>query len=74
MDRPGGYYATCNIRPRKTNTIWYHLDVQSKKENKWKDLTKQKQTHKYRKQTSDARGEGDGKMSEVGRFRESMRH
>ena len=31
MDGLGGYYAKWNVRQRKTNTVWYHLHVESKK-------------------------------------------
>ena len=40
------------ISQRKTNTVWYHLYVESKKYNKLVNITKQKQTHSYREQTS----------------------
>ena len=46
----------------KTNIVWYHLHVESKKYNKLMNLTKKKQTHKYREQTSGyQRGERRGK-------------
>ena len=32
MDGPRGYYAKCNVRQRKTNTVWFHLYMESKKE------------------------------------------
>ena len=35
------------INQRETNTVFYHLYVESKKLDKW-----QKQTHRYREQTS----------------------
>ena len=38
-----------NVRQRKTNTTWFHLYVESKKQNKCTDITKQKQ--RYREQT-----------------------
>ena len=40
------------MRQRKTNTGCFHLYVESKKENKQMNLTKKKQIHTYRKQTS----------------------
>ena len=36
---------------RKTNIIWYHLYVESKKTIQMNLFTKQKQTHRHRKQT-----------------------
>ena len=54
------------ISQRKTNTVWYHLYVESKKYNKQMNITKQKQIHRYREQTNgyqweDGSGEGQGK-------------
>ena len=51
------------ISKRKTNTVWYHLYVESKKYNKLVNKTKKKQTHTYREQISgyqwgEGRGEG----------------
>ena len=49
------------IRQRKTNTAGYHLYVEPKKYNKLVDITKKKQTHRYREKTSGyPRGEGRG--------------
>ena len=39
------------IYQRKTNTIWYHLHVESFKMTQINLLTKQKQSHRYRRQT-----------------------
>ena len=39
------------ISQRKTNSVCYHLYVESRK-TKLMNITKKKQTHKYRKQTS----------------------
>ena len=38
------------VRQRKTNIIWYHLYVESKKMIQMNLFTKQKQTHRHRKQ------------------------
>ena len=51
------------ISQRKTNTVWYHLCVESKKYNKPLNITKKKQTHRYREHTGgyqwgEGRGEG----------------
>ena len=49
------------ISQRKTNTVWHCLYVESKKYNKLVNITKKKQTHRYREQTSDYSGEeGEG--------------
>ena len=34
---------------RKTNTVWFHLYVESEKQNKWN--IKEKQSYRYREQT-----------------------
>ena len=39
------------ISQTKRNTVWYHLYVESK-HNKLVTITKEKQTHRYREQTS----------------------
>ena len=36
MEGPRVYYAKWNVRQRKTNTVWFHLYVESKKQNKQK--------------------------------------
>ena len=62
MDGLGGHYAKWTKRQRKTNTVWYHLYVESKKYNKLVNITKKKQTHRYREQTGGyQRGKGMGK-------------
>ena len=40
------------VRQGKTNTIWYHLYVKPKNYNILVNLTKNKQTHRYREQIS----------------------
>ena len=40
------------ISQRKTNTVWYHLYMESKKCNRLVNITKRKKTHGYREQTS----------------------
>ena len=52
------------ISQRKTNTVCYHLYVESKKYNKVVKITKKKQTHRYREQTSGyqwGKGRGEGR-------------
>ena len=66
-------------RPRVCHTEWskserekhipyicYHLYVESKKYNKPVNITKQKQTHRYREQTSGISGEREGGRDNVG--------
>ena len=48
---------------RKTNAVWYHLYVESKKYNKIVNITKKKQTQRYREQTSGYQW-GDGRGME----------
>ena len=43
----GKYVMLSEISQRKTNTTWFHLYVESKKQNK---QTKLKQTHTYKEQ------------------------
>ena len=35
----------------KTNTKWFHLYMEYEKQNKWTNITKQKQTQRHREQT-----------------------
>ena len=51
-DGPRAYYAKWDVRQRKTNGVWLYLYVESKKQNKWTNITKKKQTYRYREQTS----------------------
>ena len=52
------------ISQRKTNTVQYHLYVESKKYNKLVNITKKKQTHRRREQTSGYQwGEGRGRRN-----------
>ena len=39
------------ISQRKTNTVWFHLYVQSKKPKKWTNIIKQKQSYRYVERT-----------------------
>ena len=49
------------ISQRETNTVCYHLCVESKKCNKLVNRTKKKQTYRYREQTIGYQlGEGSG--------------
>ena len=50
------------ISPRKTNTVWFHIYVESKKQGKWTNMKKQKQSYRYREQTDGwQRGRGWGR-------------
>ena len=40
------------ITPRKTNTVCFPLYVESTKQNEYMNITEEKQTYKYREQTS----------------------
>ena len=42
----------------QTNTVCYHSYVESKKYNKLVNITKKKQTHRYREQTNGCQGVG----------------
>ena len=50
-------------RQRKTNTVWFHLFMEPKKQNKLTKITEQKWSHRYRGQTQRGcrRGEGEGR-------------
>ena len=62
MGGPSRYYAKKNILDNKTNTVWFHLYVESKIQNKWTNITKQKQCYMYREQTGGCqRAAGGGK-------------
>ena len=34
------------------STVWFHIYVESQKQNKWTNITKQKLSHRYREQRS----------------------
>ena len=54
------------VRQRKTNTILYHLHVESKKLQQLLNTTKKKQTHKYREETGGYQWKkGGGAISEL---------
>ena len=48
--------------------LWFHVCVESKKQNKWtkKKTTKQKQTQRYREKLRVARGKGVEEMGKIG--------
>ena len=71
-DGPGGYYAKWNVRQRKTNTVWYHLYVKSKKNNKWTNRIKHETDSWHREALVVAREEGVGGW--VQQVREIKRH
>ena len=52
MDGLGGHNAKWNVRYGKTNTVCYHLNVDSKKSNKLVNVTNKKRIHRYWEQTS----------------------
>ena len=67
MDGLRGHYAKWNKSDRERQiTVGYLLYVESKKYNKLVNITKKKQTHRYREQTSgyqwgERSGEGKGR-------------
>ena len=63
IDRPRGYYAKSNKSDRKRQ-IQYDLNVESKKLNKWTNITIQKQIHRYREQICGC--EAGGGRKEIG--------
>ena len=51
----------------KTNTIWYHLHVESKIRHKMNICTKQKQTHSEKRPVvAQGAGEGKGRTGDLG--------
>ena len=48
----------------QTNTVLYHLYMESKKYNKLKNIRKKKQTHRYGEQTGGY--QGGGERGEIG--------
>ena len=67
MDRLGGYYAKGNKSDRERH-ILYDITYMWNLKNKLVSITKRKQTHRYREQTSDyQRGEGRGEGRYTGR-------
>jgi hypothetical protein len=54
------YYVSV-ISQRKKNTLWFHLQVESKKQNKWTTINKHKQSHRHREQTWLPKEEGCGR-------------
>ena len=59
MDGPRDYHTKWS-KP-KTNIMWYHLYMESKKMIQMKLFTKEKQTHRHRKQTWLLKGKGWGR-------------
>ena len=55
------------INQRKTNIVCFHLRVESKKQNRRTNTTKQKQTHRYRDKLVVTREEKCGKGREGGK-------
>ena len=57
------------ISQTKTNTVWYHLYMESKKYNKLVNITKKRETHRYREQTNGCQcGGGGGGNTGVGKW------
>ena len=51
LDGPRDYHTKWGKSEGERQISWYHLYVESKIWYKWTYLTKQKQTHRHRKQT-----------------------
>ena len=56
MDGLGGTLSEMCQTEKDQYPKYYHLYVESEKYNKLVNITKQKQTHRYRKQTSGCQG------------------
>ena len=52
------------ISQRKTITVWFHLYVESKKQN---TQTKQKQSHRYKEQTGGHQKGGGREVGKIGK-------
>ena len=50
MDGLRRYYAKWN-KSKRERQIWFHLYMEFKKQRKWTNITKQKQSHRHREQT-----------------------
>ena len=59
MNVPREYYSKLNKADRKENTECFHLYMQPKNQNKWTNMTKQKQSHRYREQAGLCQNAGD---------------
>ena len=55
------------ISQRKTNTVWYHLYVESKKYNKLVNITKRSRPTDIENKLVVTSGEGYGRMGEIGK-------
>ena len=60
MHRSREYYATRNVKQRKTNTVLFNLCVESEKQNKWTNMIN-RNSHIYREQivAREKRGQAD---------------
>ena len=54
------------VRQRKTNIIWYHLYVESKKIIQVNLYVKQKHSHRHRKSYQRGNGVGEGQIRSIG--------
>ena len=54
------------ISQRNKNTVWYHLYVESRKYNKLVNITKKKQTQRYREKTGVTSGERETVGGNIG--------
>ena len=67
MDGSRRYYSKWN--KSKTNTVWFHLYVESKKQNKWTNLikTESRIIDTEKKKQMVATGFGCGRSKEIGK-------
>ena len=54
----------CDNMDRKTNTVWFHLYVESRKQNKWINITEQKHSYSYREQSGSCQRQGEERNNE----------
>ena len=52
------------ISQTEKDTVWFHLHAESKKQNKWTNITQQKQILRYREQTCGC--QRGGRRREIG--------
>ena len=64
MDRPRGCYVKWN-KSEKDKYCIFHSYVESKKQNKWTNITKQNQTHRYREQITGCQRGGRWGMNKI---------
>ena len=70
MDGPRGYYAKWNKSDRERQTLYDFIYMWNlKTQNKWTNISKHKQSYKYREQMGVLQREGVGGKEMLGRLR-----